>query len=304
MYPRVKMPRRKRDGRGHMAEIFISYRRDDARAEAGRLHDRLAARFGHAQVFMDVADIAPGEDFEQRLHTTLGRCVAVVVVIGRDWLGRDPVTGGTRMADPGDFVHIEVRAALARGIPVFPVLVGGATMPARAEIPDALTPLLTRQAIELRDARFSDDVAPLIEALGAVVRLQPGRRLARRPVLIGLCAALVLGASYVGYRSLGPAALQLRSEPAPMTSAAVSAMLVRHDFFDARRNAAGRGPVVRLEARAIGDAVVVVDRSTHLMWQQAARRQPPGVRRHHSDDRCAEQGGIRRLRRLALADAR
>ena len=112
-----------------MAEIFISYRRDDTRAEAGRLHDRLAARFGHRQVFMDVADIAPGEDFEQRLQTTLDSCAAVVVVIGRDWFGHDEATGGARLTDPGDFVHIEVQAALARGIPLFPVLVGGAKMP-------------------------------------------------------------------------------------------------------------------------------------------------------------------------------
>jgi hypothetical protein len=46
-----------------MAGIFISYRRDDASGHAGRLFDRLAARFGRDRVFMDVTDIAPGEDF-------------------------------------------------------------------------------------------------------------------------------------------------------------------------------------------------------------------------------------------------
>jgi hypothetical protein len=32
--------------------IFISYRRDDSAPYAGRLYDRLTARFGKGQVFM------------------------------------------------------------------------------------------------------------------------------------------------------------------------------------------------------------------------------------------------------------
>ncbi len=39
--------------------IFISYRRDDAPAYAGRLYDRLASHFGKARVFMDVEGIEP-----------------------------------------------------------------------------------------------------------------------------------------------------------------------------------------------------------------------------------------------------
>jgi hypothetical protein len=35
-------------------KIFINYRRDDAIAAAGRLHDRLAQAFGRNNLFMDV----------------------------------------------------------------------------------------------------------------------------------------------------------------------------------------------------------------------------------------------------------
>ncbi len=42
--------------------IFISYRRADSAAEAGRLYDRLVEQFGRRNVFMDVDDIGPGED--------------------------------------------------------------------------------------------------------------------------------------------------------------------------------------------------------------------------------------------------
>lgn len=41
--------------------IFISYRRDDSIASAGRLYDHLRDRFG--DVFMDVDAIDPGDDF-------------------------------------------------------------------------------------------------------------------------------------------------------------------------------------------------------------------------------------------------
>jgi len=46
-----------------MAGIFISYRREDSAGWAGRLHDRLSARFGRRAVFIDVDTLAPGQDF-------------------------------------------------------------------------------------------------------------------------------------------------------------------------------------------------------------------------------------------------
>ena len=41
------------------ARIFISYRRDDAAADAGRLADHLSLRFGKDRVFLDVDAIDP-----------------------------------------------------------------------------------------------------------------------------------------------------------------------------------------------------------------------------------------------------
>jgi hypothetical protein len=46
--------------------IVISYRRSDSEVIAGRIRDRLAARFGDSSVFMDINDIPFGSDF--RLH--------------------------------------------------------------------------------------------------------------------------------------------------------------------------------------------------------------------------------------------
>jgi hypothetical protein len=44
-------------------KIFISYRRDDASAWAGRLYDRLSQHFSHNEIFMDVDTMESAVDF-------------------------------------------------------------------------------------------------------------------------------------------------------------------------------------------------------------------------------------------------
>jgi hypothetical protein len=48
-------------------KIFISYRRGDAPATAGRIHDRLAALVGEQSVYMDIDALKPGERFDRKL---------------------------------------------------------------------------------------------------------------------------------------------------------------------------------------------------------------------------------------------
>jgi hypothetical protein len=45
------------------ARLFINYRREDTRHAASRPYDRLIQRFSEDQVFMDIDQIEPGEDF-------------------------------------------------------------------------------------------------------------------------------------------------------------------------------------------------------------------------------------------------
>ena len=49
-----------------MNKIFISYRREDSQAYAGRLSDLLTTHLGDSVVFMDVDGISPGEDFAKK----------------------------------------------------------------------------------------------------------------------------------------------------------------------------------------------------------------------------------------------
>ena len=67
------------------SRIFISYRRDDAAGEAGRLADHLSRRFGTGAVFLDIETIDPGTDFVSVLQTTLAQTAAVLVIVGTRW---------------------------------------------------------------------------------------------------------------------------------------------------------------------------------------------------------------------------
>ncbi len=62
--------------------IFISYRRDDTAGRAGRLFDVLVSRLGGRNVFQDVAAIAPGVDFTQRVADAIAKSDSALVVIG------------------------------------------------------------------------------------------------------------------------------------------------------------------------------------------------------------------------------
>jgi hypothetical protein len=71
------------DGSPRMTSIFMSYRRDDAAAYAGRLYDRLAAQFGQDHIFMDVDRIEPGDDFAEVIERSISAASVLLVLIGR-----------------------------------------------------------------------------------------------------------------------------------------------------------------------------------------------------------------------------
>ena len=171
---------------GRMPGIFISYRREDSPGHAGRIFDRLRSRFGSDVVFMDVAAIEAGVDFVDVLHKAVGSCDALLAVIGPQWLSATQ-GGNRRLDDPRDFVRIEIAGALERNVRVLPVLVEGARVPPVESLPADLQALTRRQAIELRDARWDDDIERLVEGLAKFLKtdspsLQPAAPRADAPV--------------------------------------------------------------------------------------------------------------------------
>jgi hypothetical protein len=69
-----------------MPSLFISYRREDTVAYAGRLYDHLGNHFGADKVFMDIGQIAPGEDFVEVLEARIRSSEVVIALIGPAWL--------------------------------------------------------------------------------------------------------------------------------------------------------------------------------------------------------------------------
>jgi hypothetical protein len=165
--------------------IFLSYRREETTAQTGRLYDQLSNRFGEHQVFMDIDSIALGADFEQAIREAVGSCRALLVMLGSGWLDIGDDDGSRRLDDPSDYVRLEIEAALERDIVVIPILVNGADLPPANALPDALRPLVRRQALPLGDASFRTDVAKLSIGSQAFSIVGTARRLSHPQILHG-----------------------------------------------------------------------------------------------------------------------
>ncbi|MCB1890409.1 MAG: toll/interleukin-1 receptor domain-containing protein [Rhodocyclaceae bacterium] len=156
------MPRR-----GETPSIFLSYRRSDSQDVTGRLYDRLVQHFGRDHVFKDVDNIPLGVDFRRFIGEQVGRCDVLLAVIGPSWLDARNDQGERRLDEGRDLVRVEIAAALKRDIPVVPILIGGAAVPASETLPEELRALSDRNGIQVRpDPDFHRDVDLLVDGLG------------------------------------------------------------------------------------------------------------------------------------------
>jgi WD40 repeat protein len=163
--------------------IFISYRREETAYPAGWLYDRLVEHFGQGKVFKDVDSIALGDDFAEVINAAVAHCDVLLALIGDGWLTITGEDGRRRLEDPGDFVRLEIEAALARGIRVIPVLVDGARMPQAADLPPSLANLVRRQALELSPSRFDFDTGRLLRVLDSSLAEAQARPASTEPAL-------------------------------------------------------------------------------------------------------------------------
>ena len=148
-----------------MGGIFISYRREDSAAWAGRIWEHLKEAFGTERVFMDVDSLNLGEDFLEVIERYIAATDVMLVVIGQRWLDAVDGEGRRRLDLDGDFVALEIGQALEHGRRVIPVLVDNASMPTAQQLPPQLGPLARRHAIGLTHSGFSRDIQGLIDAL-------------------------------------------------------------------------------------------------------------------------------------------
>jgi hypothetical protein len=146
-------------------KVFLSYRRADSQATAGRMAQFLDAIPAVDEVFLDVDGISPGENFESRIGHTLAQVSHVFVLIGPQWAGPVGAGGKTRLFDTDDMVRREVQLALASQARLVPLLLDDTRMPRPAELPPDLKALASINAFSLRTAHFDEDMDDLLDVL-------------------------------------------------------------------------------------------------------------------------------------------
>ena len=234
----------------HMSSIFISYRREDSAGYAGRLHEELEGRLGAGEVFRDVDTLQAGQDFDAAIRQRLQQCRACVVMIGPGWLQSRTASGQRRLYQPNDYVALEIAAALTRpDVVVIPVLVGGASMPAADDLPEALRPLSRRHALTVRDETWEADM----DRLAAIVQTAVGSPMRQRGG--AGAAAPVTSGPRVASR---PAARRLALPGLIVVAVAIAALL----FFtrdggddDAAAVAVSEGPAVAIDVPGAGSEI-------------------------------------------------
>ena len=178
-----------------VGNIFISYRRSDSGEQAiaiyaavksvleeglasgmsreQKLSDSTRETFEtlesadavHGKIFMDVQNVAAGQDFKRMIDEALSSSIVVLALIGPTWETVADKDGARRIDKVDDYVHMELEAALSRGGNVIPVLVARTAMPDAGRLPAALQGLARRNAIAVSGANSAE-----LERVKSVVR--------------------------------------------------------------------------------------------------------------------------------------
>ena len=151
-------------------KIFISYRRSETSWAARALFERLWREFGD-RVFIDIEGLTLGTDYTTVIDAHLDGCEVMLALIGATWLDeirRREADADDEDAEP-DWVRAELARALARDIPVVPVLIEDAKLPLKKELPAELKALRNRHGLELHARLFDAQVGPLVREIRKVV---------------------------------------------------------------------------------------------------------------------------------------
>lgn len=160
-----------------MPKIFISYRRDDSAYPAHLIYSELRNHFGSDAIVFDIDSIPLGIDFRKYINDEISKCEIFLVVIGEHWTE----ILDKRFDENNDYVRIELQVAIARRIPIIPVLVGHATVPKEVDLPDEFKKIVFRQGAEVRAGNNLD--AHLKQLIKGLERLLSGGAFLKKKVI-------------------------------------------------------------------------------------------------------------------------
>jgi hypothetical protein len=160
--------------------VWLSYRRRDRPEMAKRIRDKLAAYFDR-DVQIETADSVPfGADLSVQIERAVSKCLALIVVIGPDWLGAKYDDGSRQLDDPWDSVFVEISSALKSNVPVVPIIVDYARFPSTAQLPEQIRPLAHRNVQEIRPTFFERDIDFLADSLELLFSARTGMAILRK----------------------------------------------------------------------------------------------------------------------------
>jgi small GTP-binding protein len=153
-----------------MAQIFINYRRSDSVQQASRIYSWLKANYT-GPVFMDVDGIRAGDNFVTTIKREIEASCVFLAIVGPDWLRAADNEGYLRLENDRDLVRREILSAFDAGLRTIPILVGGASMPPRSELPEALRFFSNLNAHMIGDATFEENIAVLLHKIEQLKQL-------------------------------------------------------------------------------------------------------------------------------------
>jgi hypothetical protein len=135
-------------------------------------------------MLLDIETTRPGIDFVAAAQDAVAQSDLMICLIGRQWLRIEDDHGRRMLENPEDPVRVQIATALAKGIPILPVLVRDAPMPNSAELPADLKGLARLQSFSLSD-RVGGDLKMLGELVEVFLHPKKGgkdsARLYRKP---------------------------------------------------------------------------------------------------------------------------
>ena len=144
-------------------DVFLSYRRDDLPAAAGRLAEELGEHLGPKRVFLDTHSILPGRKFDLRIDQSLRECKVMICLIGPRW-------STARLHEDADYVRRELTAALQAGKTVVPLVAFGGQLPRSEDLPESIVGLLTGQSLHINgNDDWKNGFASLLREVDRVV---------------------------------------------------------------------------------------------------------------------------------------
>jgi hypothetical protein len=150
--------------------VFINYRHEDTKAEALLLYERLEARFGTDNVFLDLKSLPAGVKWEEEIRASSTGGV-LLALMGDRWLSSMEARQQARVVDgTQDYVRLEIEQALKHRSRVIPVLIGNAVPPPMDALPPSLQLLMRLQMQHVDLEHIDADATTLADRIEVIAR--------------------------------------------------------------------------------------------------------------------------------------